>query len=117
MVIRQGEVYWADPGDPMGSAPGYRRPYVVIQNDAFNQANLRTVLTCALTTNLRLATSPGNVLLDAGEGGLPKQSVVNVSQVVTIDKEYLDERIGILSRARVREILDGLRLLTEPRDI
>jgi len=116
-VIRQGEVFWADVGDPLGSAPSFRRPFVIIQNNVLNQTRLRTVLMCALTTNLKLATGVGNVLLDAGEADLPRQSVVNVSQVFTIDKGYLNESIGQLSRSRVREILDGLRLLTEPRDL
>jgi mRNA interferase MazF len=117
MVIRQGAVYWVDVGDPLGSAPGYRRPYVVIQNDAVNQTVIRTIIMCGLTTNLRRATAIGNVLLEDGEGGLPERSVVNVSQVFTVDKEFLVERIGQLSRARVREILDGVRLLTEPREL
>lgn len=115
-MIRQGEVFWVDVGDPMGSAPGYRRPYVVIQNNSVNHTRIRTVILCALTANRGLASALGNVALEAGEGGLPEQSVVNVSQVFTVDKEYLTERIGMLSAARVSEILDGLQLLTEPRE-
>ena len=116
-MIHQGDVYWIDFGPPTGSGPGYRRPHVVIQNDVVNRSRIGTVLVCALTTNLRLAGAPGNVLLDEGEADLPQQSVVNVSQVFTADKRQLEERIGSLSRRRVRQILDGLRLLTEPRDL
>ncbi len=117
MVIRQGEIFWVDLGDPAGSEPGYRRPYVVIQNNVFNRSHIRTVVVCALTSNLKRAAAPGNVLLEAGEANLPKQSVVNVSQIVTVDKARLGERIGTLSDHRVRQILDGLRLLLEPREI
>jgi mRNA interferase MazF len=114
-VILQGDVYWVDLGLPTGSAPGYRRPHVVIQNDVVNRSRIGTVIVCALTTNVRLAAAPGNVLLDDGEAGLPQQSVANVSQVFTVDRGQLEDRIGHLSRRRVRQILDGLRLLTDPR--
>ena len=114
MVIQQGAIYWVDLGDPIGSAPGLRHPDVVVQNDAFNTSQIRTVVVCALTSNLKRATAPGNVLLDVGEANLPKQSVVNISQVFTIDKYQLDEKIGTLSSARMRQILDGLYLLLEP---
>lgn len=117
MVINQGDVVWIDLGEPSGSEPGYRRPYVVIQNNVFNYSRISTVVVCALTSNLRRAQAPGNVLLDKGEANLPKQSVVNISQIFTVDKRDLGEKIGTLSRQRVRQILDGLRLLTEPRDI
>jgi len=117
MVIRQGEVYWVDLPDPVGSGPGYRRPCVVIQNDAVNSSHFAKVIVVVLSTNMKLATRPGNVGLQAGEGGVPKQCVVNVSQITAVEKMLLGERLGQLSRARVYEILDGLRLLTEPRDI
>lgn len=117
MVINQGDVVWIDLGEPSGSEPGYRRPYVVIQNNVFNYSRISTVVVCALTSNLKRAQAPGNVLLDKGEANLPKQSVVNISQIFTVDKRDLGEKIGTLSRQRVRQILDGLRLLTEPRDI
>ena len=116
MVIRQGEVYWVDLGDPIGSAPGYRHAYVVIQNNVFNQSRINTVMVCALTSNLRRADAPGNVLLNEGEANLAKRSVVNVSQLFTVDKSQLDEYIGQLSERRVRQILDGIKLLTEPRE-
>ncbi len=117
MVILQGDVYWIDLGDPYGSEPGYRHPHVVVQNNVFNRSRIHTVVVCALTSNLRRAGAPGNVLLKAGEAGLPRQSVVNVSQIFTVDKRRLQEKIGTLSRERVREILDGVHLVLEPRDL
>lgn len=114
MVINQGDVFWVDLGEPIGSAPGYRHPHVVIQNNAFNQSQIKTIVVCALTSNLKRASSPGNVLLEIGEANLPKQSVVNISQVFTVDKSQLAEKIGSLSKRRMREILDGVYLLLEP---
>lgn len=115
--IRQGEIYWINVGMPAGSGPAYRHPHVVIQNDLFNRSRIGTVIVCALTSNLRRARAPGNVLLDQGEADLSRPSVVNVSEVITVDKTRLDEYIGTLSRRRVRQILEGLRLLTEPVDM
>ena len=117
MVINQGDVFWVDLGEPSGSEPGYRHPCVVIQSDLFNRSRIGTVVVCALTSNLRRAKAPGNLLLKKGEASLPKQSVVNVSQIFTVDKEDLVERIGTLSRTRVRQILDGVSLLLEPREV
>jgi mRNA interferase MazF len=117
MVIQQGEIYWIDLGDPIGSAPGYKHPHVVVQNNIFNQSRINTVVVCVITSNLKRATAPGNILLDAGEGNLPKQSVVNVSQIFTVDKNDLEEKIGILSRKRVEEILAVVQLVLEPRDL
>jgi len=117
MVINQGDVYWVDPGQPVGSGPGYRHPHVVIQNDVFNRSRINTVVICALTSNLKHAQAPGNVLLAKGEANLTRRSVVNISQIFTVDKSQLCERIGTLSHKRVREILDGIRLLLEPREV
>lgn len=117
MVINQGDVFWIDLGQPRGSGPGYSHPHVVIQNNVFNRSRINTVVVCALTSNLKRARSPGNVLLDAGEAELPKPSVVVVSQIFTVDKTQLGEHIGALSKGRVRQILDGIKLLTEPREI
>jgi len=117
MVINQGDLFWIDLGEPTGSAPGYRHPHVVIQNNLFNRSRLNTVVVCALTSNLKRAVAPGNVLLDPGEASPPKQSVVNVSQIFTVDKSQLGEKIGALSTGRVREILDGIHLLLEPREL
>jgi mRNA interferase MazF len=91
VVIHQGDVYWINLGTPKGSEPGYRHPYVVIQNDVFNCSRISTVVVCALTSNLKRAESPGNVLLEKGEANLTKQSVVNITQIFTIDKSRLVE--------------------------
>jgi mRNA interferase MazF len=114
MEIRQGDVFWIDLDEPLGSEPGYRRPYVVIQNNLFNNGSLDTVIVCALTSNLKSAYHSENVLLKKGEANLPKQSLVNVSQVLTVDKRELKERIGSLPPLRIRQILHGIRTLTEP---
>jgi mRNA interferase MazF len=116
-VIDQGNLYWLDIGEPQGSEPGFRRPYVVIQNNAYNHGAINTVIVCALTTNVRLAYVPGNVLLKQGEAGLPKESVVNVTQVYTVDKRHLVEKIGTLSKARVRRILEGLSQVLTPLNV
>lgn len=117
MVINQGDVFWIDLDEPAGSSPGYRHPHVVIQNNVFNRSRINTVVVCALTSNLHRAAAPGNVLLESGEVGLTKQSVVVVSQIFTADKSQLGEHIGTLSKKRVRQILEGVKLLTEPREI
>ena len=117
MVVRQGDLYWVDVGEPSGSEPGYRRPYVVVQNDVLNASRLRTVVMCSLTSNLRLAAVPGNVLLPAAEGGLPRPSVVNVTQLFTVDKSHLDELIGAVSPPRLDQILAGIRQILEPTEL
>ncbi len=117
MVIRQGEVYWVDLGEPRGSEPDFRRPYIVIQNNIFNTSRINTVVVCSITSNLRRGTAPGNVLLGKGEANLPKKSVVNITQISTVDKSDLMELVGRVSEKRVLEILDGLILLTEPREV
>ena len=117
MVINQGDTFWVDLGEPSASEPGYRHPHVVIQNNVFNRSRINTVVVCALTSNLKLAKSPGNVMLEKGEANLPKQSVVNVTQVFTVNKRDLVEKIGALSRKRVNQILEGLQLVFAPRDI
>ena len=116
MVITQGDVFWVDLGRPSGSGPGYRHPHVVVQNNLFNRSRIGTVVVCALTSNLGRADAPGNVLLGKGEANLPKRSVVNVSQIYTVDKVALVERTGSLSATRLRQILEGIRLLIEPRE-
>jgi mRNA interferase MazF len=115
MEVKQGDLFWIDLGRPVGSAPGFRRPHVVVQNDLFNASRIATVVVCALTTNLDRARAPGNVLLSKGEASLPKASVVNISQITTVDRSVLGGRIGTLSPRRVREIVNGLQLLLEPR--
>lgn len=116
MVINQGDIFWIELDEPSGSEPGYLHPHVIIQNNLFNRSRINTVVACVLTSNLRRANSPGNVLLEAGEADLPEQSVVNVSQILTVDKSQLGEKIGRLSAERVRQILDGIRLVVEPRE-
>jgi len=117
MVVNQGDVFWVEFGEPSGSEPGYRHPHVVIQNNVFNRSRIQTVVVCALTSNLKRAKAPGNVLLEKGEANLPKQSVVNISQIFTVNKSDLVEKVGSLSRERVYQILEGIQLLTAPRDI
>ena len=108
MVISQGEVWWADLGAPAGSAPGFRRPVLVVQGDALNRSRIATVVCVPLTSNLAWSDAPGNVLLQSRLTGLPKDSVANVSQVITLDREVLTERVGKLSRAKVELVLAGL---------
>jgi mRNA interferase MazF len=117
MVIKQGDIYWIDFGAPKGSEPGYRHPHVVVQNNIFNVSRLNTVVVCALTSNLKWAKSPGNVLLKKGEGNIPKDSVVNITQIETVDKTFLTEKIGTLPLSKIKQILEGIQLLIEPRDI
>lgn len=110
-TINRGDVFWIAPDDSRGPAPRYSHPYVVVQDDVFNHSRISTVVVCALTTNLAEAKRPGNVLLGPGEGALPKQSVVVVSQIDSVDKTRLGERIGALSDARVEQVIEGLRFL------
>ena len=117
MVIDQGDIYWVDLGEPTGPEPGYRHPHVVIQNNLFNRSRINTVVVCALTSNMRRAEAPGNVLLEKGEASLPRQSVVNVSRIYTVDRRDLAEKIGSLSRRRIRQILSGVMLVIEPREV
>jgi len=117
MVILQGDVFWFDLGRPRGSEPGFRRPYVVVQNDVFNASRIQTTVLCALTSNLDRAKAPGNILLRKGEANLARASVVNVSQIFTADKSALKDKIGTLSRQRIREVISGLGLLFRPQDL
>jgi mRNA interferase MazF len=108
VAVAQGDIWWAEVPEPAGSAPGYRRPVVVVQGDAFNRSDLATVVCVALTSNLKWATAPGNVLLPASTTGLPKDSVANVSQIATLDRNELHERVGKLSRNRLDALLGGI---------
>jgi len=110
-VVAQGEVWWADLPDPTGSGPGFRRPVVVLQGDALNRSRLATVVCIPLTSNLRWANAPGNVVLRARSTGLGRDSVANLSQVITIDKTLLSERMGRLSRSQVDLLLSGLDIV------
>lgn len=109
VTIRRGDIFWIDADASRGSIPGHPHPHVVVQDDVFNRSRIDVVIVCALTSNLKRAHEPGNVLLEVGEGNLPRQSVVVVSQVSAVDKARLGERIGALSDERVEQILDGLR--------
>ena len=117
MEIKQGDVFWVDLGKPSGSGPAYRHPHLVIQNNIFNRSRINTVVVCSLTSNLERAKSPGNVMLEIGEASLPKQSVVNVTQIVTVDKRQLVEKIGSVTRDRILQTLKGIELVITPRDI
>ena len=111
MVVERGQVWWADLDVPEGSEPGFRRPVLVMQSDAFNRSRIRTVIAVALTSNLRLVDAPGNVLIPAKASGLPKDSVANVSQVVTLDKDDLTEVAGRLRGQLLTDVEAGLRLV------
>ena len=103
--------------EPSESEPGYRHPHVVIQNNLFNRSRINTVVVCTLTSNLKRSNASGNVTLSKGEANLSKKSVVNISQIFTVNKSDLSEKIGSLSRDRISEMLTGIRLLTEPREV
>jgi mRNA interferase MazF len=111
MVISQGEVWWADLPAPVGSAPGFRRPVVVVQGEALNRSRISTVLCVPLTSNLRWADAPGNVMLSARVTGLPKDSVANVSQVLTLDRGLLTERVGKLPPAKLELLFTGIDIV------
>jgi mRNA interferase MazF len=115
VVIGQGEIWWADLAEPRESEPGYRRPVVVIQGDALNRSKIGTVLCVVLTSNVRWADAPGNVLLSSRATGLPADSVANVSQVVTLDREALLERVGKIGRAKLELIFSGLDTILDRR--
>jgi mRNA interferase MazF len=111
MVISQGEVWWADLPVPAGSGPGYRRPVVVVQGEALNRSRISTVVSVPLTSNLRWAGAPGNVSIPARLSGLQKESVANVSQIISLDKDLLTERTGKLPRAKLELVLAGIDLV------
>lgn len=110
-TINRGDIFWLAPNETRGESAAYAHPHVVVQENVFNHSRIPTVIVCALTSNLGKATEPGNVLLEPGEGGLPKQSVVVVSQISSVDKAQLGERVGSLSEGRVDEVVAGLRFL------
>lgn len=113
MVVERGAIWWADLADPRGSEPGFRRPLLIVQADAFNRSRVQTVVAVVLTSNLRLVAAPGNLLVPAKVSGLPKDSVVNVSQIVTLDREYLLEPIGRLDPGAMKQVDAGLRLILD----
>ncbi len=109
--MRRGEVWWADLPEPAGSEPGFRRPILIVQADEFNRSRIRTIIAAAITSNVSLAAAPGNVALSKRSVGLDRESVVNVSQVITLDKTFLTERVGRLPEKKLREVEEGLRLV------
>ncbi len=111
MVISQGDLFWVDLGEPTGSEPGFRHPFLVIQNDAFNKSKINTVVVCGLSSNVKISQAPGNVPLKKWEANLSKTSVVNISQVMTINKDELGSKIGQLSKKRMEEIIGGFQIL------
>ena len=108
--MKRGEIWWASLPEPFGSGPGYRRPVLVIQADPFNQSRIATVIVAALTSNTDLALAPGNVLIKPRTSGLTKESVINVSQLMTLDRKFLTERVKTIDRAVMDQVDDGLRL-------
>jgi len=111
MVIKRGEIWWAELPEPAGSGPGYRRPLIILQSNAFNKSKIRTVIAAVITSNLKLADAPGNLLLTAKQSKLPKKSVINVSQLITVDKDFLTERVSQLPVSIMKEIDYGIRLV------
>ncbi len=111
MVIAQGDVCWADLPEPVGSGPGFRRPVLVVQGDAFNRSRVATVVCVPLTSNVKWAEAPGNVLLPARSSGLSKDSVANVSQIVTLDRTLLTERVGRISKKQLELVFAGLDIV------
>lgn len=110
-MIQRGEIWWADLPEPHGAEPGFRRPSLVVQSDGFNRSRIATVIGVVLTSNLKLAHAPGNMLLSRKVTGLSKDSVANISQVITIDKYFLTECVGSLPSKHFKKIQDGLRLV------
>ena len=110
-MIQRGEIWWADLAEPRGSEPAFRRPVVVIQSDAFNRSRIGTVVVAAITSNLELAGAPGNVRLSRRESKLPRESVVNVSQLLTLDRRFLSERVGRLPASAFAQVEAGLRVV------
>jgi mRNA interferase MazF len=111
LTVERGELWWADLGEPRGSEPALRRPVLVLQADSFNRSRLQTVVVVALTTNLRLAAAPGNVVCRSRGTGLREESVVNTTQIATLDRRFLHERIGRLPAAKLRQVEEGVRLV------
>jgi mRNA interferase MazF len=111
--VERGEVWWAELGPAIGAAPACHRPVLIVSADSFNRSAIQTVLVAAITTSLRLARRPGNVILPAGTGGLDRESIVNVSQVATIDRDQLAERVGALGTGFMRQVDAGLRLVLD----
>jgi mRNA interferase MazF len=111
MVTKRGEIWWAVLPEPAGSGPGYKRPVLIIQSDEFNNSKINTIIAAVITSNIRLAAAPGNVLLTPNKSKLPKKSVVNVSQIITIDKSFLSEKVHTLSSEIIAQVDEGLKIV------
>ena len=110
-MVRRGQLWWAELPSPTGSEPGFNRPVLVIQTDPFNESRINTVIVMAITSNMRLAKAPGNVQLSKAKSGLTKESVANVSQISTIDQEFLTEEIAKLDKLTMQQIDNGIKLV------
>ncbi len=112
MNYKRGDIWWADLDEPRGSEPGYRRPIVIVQSDDFNKSKISTIIVAVITSNLALVRAPGNIALGANKRiGLKKKSVINISQIITLDKSYLTEKAGSLSTIQKQELIEGLKLV------
>jgi mRNA interferase MazF len=111
MVINRGEIWWANLPAPQASEPGFKRPVLIIQSDTFNKSTIKTVIAVVITSNTKLADAPGNILLEKKQSGLPKSSVINISQVITLDKSFLQKRVKVVSRKVLEQVEYGLKLV------
>jgi mRNA interferase MazF len=111
MVTKRGEIWWASLPDPIGSSPGYKRPILIVQSNEFNKSKIKTLIAVTITSNTRLAAAPGNIILSAKNSKLTRKSVINVSQIITIHKSFLTEKVHTLSNAIMAEVDEGLRLV------
>jgi len=112
-MVSRGQLWWAELSEPIASEPGFKRPVIVVQADVFNRSRIDTVIVIAITSNLRLAEAPGNVRLMKNKSGLRKESVVNVSQIITLDKAFLTEEIGKLDKLTMQQIDEGVKLVLD----
>jgi len=110
-MVRRGQIWWAELPEPNASEPGYKRPVLIVQADEFNDSRIKTIVVVALTSNLKLADAPGNVHIIKTKSGLPKDSVVNISQIITLDKDFLTEQVGVLDNVTLRQVDEGLQLV------
>ena len=109
--MKRGEVWWADMPEPSASEPGFRRPVLIIQSDEFNRSRINTIVAAAITSNTKLGMAPGNVTLTKKSIGLNRESVINVSQLITLDRSFLNDRVGKISATKMREVDEGVRLV------
>lgn len=110
-MVKRGDIWWANLPTPEGSEPGYKRPLVILQSDIFNDSKINTVICAVLTSNLRLQEAPGNFLLSSKTTGLPKDSVLNISQIITVDKSFLTEKVGELNRNHLKRLEESIKLI------